>query len=281
MAHAQKPDFIFRRKGRVHLNREGRQFSRLLAAEVCAFALVMLHTQCSEGFWEYWLPTPLASFPLISPHVRHRVPSGFNRSLPLVTTLLQGFNPNSHQQQEHLVTKEQVPTPPTADLSCEYPTVHKPTLYQMALWCPLFRHFYHHSLSPLAGAEQKVNAKTGSWWMTLLTVTGPSTIFHPPGNIKKTEFTFFLWPEWKCCLRIKFLQLMFPWFRHTFRLSFAEKLIQNKTRFISQQAAPGTSASESWIFWEFICVWLYYVSRDSSVSIATRYGLDGPGIESR
>ena len=32
MAHAQNPDFVFRRKGRVHLNRQGRQFSRLLAA---------------------------------------------------------------------------------------------------------------------------------------------------------------------------------------------------------------------------------------------------------
>ena len=34
MAHAQKPDFVFRRNGRVHLNWRGRQFSRLLAAEV-------------------------------------------------------------------------------------------------------------------------------------------------------------------------------------------------------------------------------------------------------
>jgi len=32
--HAQKPDFVFRRNGRVHLNRRGRQFSRILAAEV-------------------------------------------------------------------------------------------------------------------------------------------------------------------------------------------------------------------------------------------------------
>jgi len=38
MAHAQKPDIVFRRDGRVHLNRRGRQFSRLLAAEVCASA---------------------------------------------------------------------------------------------------------------------------------------------------------------------------------------------------------------------------------------------------
>jgi hypothetical protein len=34
MAHAQKPDFVFRRNGRFHLNRRGRQFSRLLTAEV-------------------------------------------------------------------------------------------------------------------------------------------------------------------------------------------------------------------------------------------------------
>jgi hypothetical protein len=48
MAHAQKPDFVFRRNGRVHLNRTGgRQFSRLLAAEVCASTVVMLDTPCS------------------------------------------------------------------------------------------------------------------------------------------------------------------------------------------------------------------------------------------
>jgi len=47
MAQAQKPDFVFRRTGRVHLNRLGRQFCRLLAAEVCASAVVMLDTPCS------------------------------------------------------------------------------------------------------------------------------------------------------------------------------------------------------------------------------------------
>jgi hypothetical protein len=35
MAHEQKPVFVFRRNGRVHLNRRGCQSSRLLAAEVC------------------------------------------------------------------------------------------------------------------------------------------------------------------------------------------------------------------------------------------------------
>jgi len=49
MAHAQKQDLIFRRKGRVNLNgRVGSQFSRLLAAEVCASAVVMLDTPSSE-----------------------------------------------------------------------------------------------------------------------------------------------------------------------------------------------------------------------------------------
>ena len=33
MAQAQKPDFVFRRKRRVHLSRRGSQFNRLLAGE--------------------------------------------------------------------------------------------------------------------------------------------------------------------------------------------------------------------------------------------------------
>jgi hypothetical protein len=48
IAHAQKPNFVFQRKGQVHLNRQGRQFSRLLSAEMCASAVVMLDTPCSE-----------------------------------------------------------------------------------------------------------------------------------------------------------------------------------------------------------------------------------------
>ena len=47
LAHAQKPDFVFRWNGRVNLNRRGRQFSRPMAAEVCASAVVMLDTPCS------------------------------------------------------------------------------------------------------------------------------------------------------------------------------------------------------------------------------------------
>ena len=60
----------------------GRQFSRLLAAEVCAPAWVMLDRPRSEVAWEYWLPTPFASFPFNSPPMRHRVPPGSERALP-------------------------------------------------------------------------------------------------------------------------------------------------------------------------------------------------------
>jgi hypothetical protein len=38
MAHAQKPDLVFQGNGRVHLNRQGRQFSRVLAVEECGSA---------------------------------------------------------------------------------------------------------------------------------------------------------------------------------------------------------------------------------------------------
>jgi len=82
MSHAQKPRFVFRLNGRVHLNRRGSQFSRQLAAEVCASALLMLDTPRSEVVLEYWLPTPFASFPFTSPLVRHRVPPHSERSIP-------------------------------------------------------------------------------------------------------------------------------------------------------------------------------------------------------
>ena len=67
MAQAQKPDFVFRRNGRVHLNRQGRQFSRLLAAEVCASALVMLDTPRSEVVWRVLATHSTRRFPLHFP----------------------------------------------------------------------------------------------------------------------------------------------------------------------------------------------------------------------
>jgi len=67
MANAQKPDFVFRRNGRVQLNRRGRQFSRLLAAEVCASAVVMLDTPCSEVVWRVLATHSIRQFPLHFP----------------------------------------------------------------------------------------------------------------------------------------------------------------------------------------------------------------------
>jgi len=67
MAHVQKPDFVFRRNGWVHLNRRGRQFSRLLADEVCASAVVMLDTPCSEVVWRVLATHSIGQFPLHFP----------------------------------------------------------------------------------------------------------------------------------------------------------------------------------------------------------------------
>jgi len=67
VTHAQKPDFVFRRNGRVHLNWRGRQFSRLLAAEVCASAVVMLDTSCSEVVWSVLATHSIRQFPLQFP----------------------------------------------------------------------------------------------------------------------------------------------------------------------------------------------------------------------
>jgi hypothetical protein len=59
--------FVFRRNGRVHLNRQGRQFSRLLAAEVCASAVAMLDTPCFEVVWGVLATHSIRQFPLHFP----------------------------------------------------------------------------------------------------------------------------------------------------------------------------------------------------------------------
>jgi hypothetical protein len=64
MENSQKPDFVFRRNGRVRLNRRGHQFSWLLAAEVCASAVVMLDTPCSEVVWRVLANHSIRQFPL-------------------------------------------------------------------------------------------------------------------------------------------------------------------------------------------------------------------------
>jgi hypothetical protein len=68
MAHVQKPDFVFQRNRSVHLNQRGCQFSRLLAAEVCASAVVMLDTPCSKVVWRVLATHSVCQFPLHFPY---------------------------------------------------------------------------------------------------------------------------------------------------------------------------------------------------------------------
>ena len=77
MAHAQKPDSVFQRNGRVQSYRRGCQFSRVLAF----LQWGSRENDCSNTGWTVpsqaencWLPSPFASFPFTSPPVRHRVP---------------------------------------------------------------------------------------------------------------------------------------------------------------------------------------------------------------
>jgi len=69
MAHPQKPDFVFRAKRTSPFKSAGgRQFSRLLAAEVRASAVVMLDTPCSEVVWRVLATHCIRQFPLHFPH---------------------------------------------------------------------------------------------------------------------------------------------------------------------------------------------------------------------
>ena len=64
MAHMQKPDFVFQWNGQVHLNRREHQFSWLLATKVCASAVVMLDTPCSEEAWRVLATHSIHQLPL-------------------------------------------------------------------------------------------------------------------------------------------------------------------------------------------------------------------------
>ena len=94
MAQAQKPDFVFRRNRRVHLNRRGRQFSRLLAAEVCASTVVMLDAPCSEVVWRVLATHSIRQFSLHFPHpcvtVCHHISTGLYNNARSSTSTLDG-----------------------------------------------------------------------------------------------------------------------------------------------------------------------------------------------
>jgi hypothetical protein len=92
MTHAQEPDLVFRRNGRVHLYRRGPQFRGLLAAEVCASAVVMLDTSCVKGTG-YPLHSPVSpSLPLPCVTLCHHISTGVYYKLKsLLCTPLRQF----------------------------------------------------------------------------------------------------------------------------------------------------------------------------------------------
>jgi hypothetical protein len=109
MAHAQKPDFVFLWNGWVHLYRRGRQFSRLLAGELCASAVVglMLDTPCSEVVWRlkstgYPLHSPVShSLPLPCFTVCHHISTGLYLCLSVcfrLQTWVDCFKALKHQR---------------------------------------------------------------------------------------------------------------------------------------------------------------------------------------
>ena len=91
MTHAQKPDFDFWRNGPVHLNRRGRQFSRLLAAEVCPSVVVMLDKPCSEVVWRVLATHFIRHFPLHFPSRASPCPITFQ----LDSTAIQAIDDNA------------------------------------------------------------------------------------------------------------------------------------------------------------------------------------------
>jgi len=119
MAHAQKEktDFVFRRNGRVHLNRWGRQFSRLLAGEVCASAIVMLDTPCSEVVWRVLDTHCIRQFALHFPSraspcaITFQLDSTTNSVLPVL--LLEADSSSGSQQ----ISRDQ--------LRHQHPVLHK------------------------------------------------------------------------------------------------------------------------------------------------------------
>jgi len=69
MAHTQKPDFVFRRNGRVHLNLRGASVQSTIGSpSSCAHqpaGFVLLVQACVlQSCDAYWLPTPFSCFPL-------------------------------------------------------------------------------------------------------------------------------------------------------------------------------------------------------------------------
>ena len=83
MAHAQKPDFVFRRNERVHLNRRGASVQSTTGSQGVRISVSNAGYTMFRGSVKgtgYPLHSPVSLF--TSRPVRHRVPSHFSWSLP-------------------------------------------------------------------------------------------------------------------------------------------------------------------------------------------------------
>jgi hypothetical protein len=87
VAHEQKKSYyVFAAKRTSPFKSAGgRQFSRLLAAEVCASAVVILDTTCSKIVWRVLATHCIRQFPTSLPSLRHLVPSYFKCNVQLPT----------------------------------------------------------------------------------------------------------------------------------------------------------------------------------------------------
>ena len=99
MAHAQKPDLVFQRNGRVQLNRRGCQFSRLLAVKECGSADSNCIDRAPSSSSRLLATHSICTFPLhfssrASPcairfRTRYNTCAFLTRSVQLISNLLQ------------------------------------------------------------------------------------------------------------------------------------------------------------------------------------------------
>ena len=81
MAHVQKPDFVFRWNGRVHLNRRGASVQSTTGSRG-------VRISGSEVVWRVLVTHSIRQFPLHFPYLGRRVPSHFNWTLLISVTLI-------------------------------------------------------------------------------------------------------------------------------------------------------------------------------------------------
>ena len=101
MAHAQKPDFVFRREGRVHLNRpvgvSSADYWHSRGVRISGSNAGYTMFRGSVKGTGYPLHSPVS--PFTSPPVHHRVPLHFNWSL--LSKLVNSIAPNAKKSCHH------------------------------------------------------------------------------------------------------------------------------------------------------------------------------------